>query len=90
MLNTKIVSLSLGILTSIIFVLCVLYGLLVPPAIHAPGLLEMALPGFKWLTLAGFGVGLVESSLYGALAGLGFVTIYNVLQRRWDVPAKTV
>lgn len=90
MLNIKIVSLSLGIFTSIGFILCVVYGLIVPPVMHAPRLLEMALPGFKWLTFIGFCVGLVESFLYGALAGLVFVTIYNALHRRWGVLAKSV
>jgi hypothetical protein len=84
MLNIKIVSLSLGIFTAISFVLCVIYGLIVPPSLHvATPFFEMALPGFKWLTLLGFCLGLVESFLYGAYAGLVFVPIYNFLTRRW-------
>ena len=88
MLNTKIVSLSLGIFTAISFVLCIIYGLIVPPSMHMPKVLEMALPGFKWLTFWGFCLGLIESFLYGAYAGLVFVPIYNFLARRWGVPAK--
>ena len=34
MLNIKIVSWSLGIFTAISFVLCVIYGLIVPPSLH--------------------------------------------------------
>ena len=45
--------------------------------------LEMVLPAFKWLTLGGFCLGLIESFLYGAYAGLVFVPIYNFLTRRW-------
>ncbi len=44
--------------------------------------LEIALPGFKWLTLTGFLIGLVESFLYGIYAGLVFVPIYNALWKR--------
>lgn len=49
--------------------------------------LETALPAFKWLTFGGFCLGLIESFLYGAYAGLVFVPIYNFLTRRWGVPA---
>jgi hypothetical protein len=87
MLNIKIVSWSLGIFTAISFVLCVIYGLIVPRSMHMPEVLEMALPGFKWLTFWGFCLGLIESAFYGAYAGLVFVPIYNVLTRRWGVPA---
>jgi hypothetical protein len=88
MLNIKIVSWSLGIFTAISFVLCVIYGLIVPASLHnmAP-LLEAALPAFTWLTFGGFCLGLIESFLYGAYAGLVFVPIYNVLARRWGVAA---
>ena len=85
MLNIKIVSWSLGIFTAISFVLCVIYGLIVPPSLHMAQCLEMALPAFKWLTFGGFFLGLSESFLYGAYAGLVFVPIYNFIARRWGV-----
>lgn len=88
MLNIKIVCLSLGIFSAINFVLCVTYGLIVPPSMHMPEVLEMVLPGFKWLTFWGFCLGLLESFLYGVYMGLVFVPIYNFLTRRWGVPAK--
>ena len=87
MLNIKIVSWSLGLFTAISFVFCVLYGLIAPPSLHASALLEMALPAFKWLTWGGFCLGLIESFLYGAYAGLVFVPIYNWLHRRWGLRA---
>lgn len=88
MLNIKIVSWSLGIFVAISFVLCVIYGLIVSPALHMmASFLEMALPAFKWLTFGGFCLGLIESFLYGAYVGLLFVPIYNFLTRRWGVPA---
>ena len=87
MLNIKIVSWSLGLFAAITFVLCVIYGLLAPPSLHMAPFLEMVLPAFKWLTAWGFVLGLIESFLYGAYAGLVFVPIYNVLVRRWGVSA---
>ncbi|MEO6325504.1 MAG: DUF5676 family membrane protein [Thermoanaerobaculia bacterium] len=87
MLNIKVVTWSLGIFTSTSFVLCVIYGLLVPSSLHNAQVLEAALPAFKWLTLVGFFLGLIESFLYGVYAGLVFVPIYNFLARRWGVPA---
>lgn len=88
MLNIKIVTWSLGIFTAITFVLCVIYGLIVPESLHAPQLLEAALPAFKWLTFWGFCLGLIESFLWGVYAGLVFVPIYNWLNRRFGVLAR--
>lgn len=83
MLNIKVVTWSLGILTAISFILCVIYGSIVPRSMHMPELLEVLLPGFRWLTFLGFCIGLIESFLYGAYAGLVFVPIHNALHRRW-------
>ncbi len=84
MLNLKVMSWSLGLLAAISFVVCVIYGLIVPPSVHGmAGVLEGVLPAFKWLTLGGFVLGLIESFLYGAFAGLVFVPIHNALTRRW-------
>jgi len=71
------VSWSLGVFTAISFVLCVIYGLVVPPSLHMSAFLELVLPAFKWLTLPGFFLGLIESFLWGAYAGLVFVPTYN-------------
>ena len=86
MLNLKAVTWSLGIFTAISFVLCVIYGLVVPPSLHMGQALEVVLPAFKWLTLPGFLLGLLESFLYGVYVGLVFVPIYNALSRRWVAP----
>ncbi|NNE97604.1 MAG: hypothetical protein HKN25_01150 [Pyrinomonadaceae bacterium] len=89
MLNIKVVSWSLGIFAAISFVLCVLYGLITPESIHMHEFLEMALPAFKWLTFWGFLLGLVESFLFGAYAGIVFVPIYNFLFKRWGITARS-
>lgn len=89
MLNLKVVTWTLGLFAAISFVLCVLYGLVVPTSLHASAALEAVLPAFKWLTLWGFVLGLIESFLYGAYAGLVFVPIYNALSRRNAAPRET-
>ena len=83
MLNLKVVSWSLGLFGAITFVVCVTYGLLVPPSLHMAEALEAVLPAFKWLTVPGFLLGLAESFLYGVYVGLVYVPIYNALTRRW-------
>lgn len=85
MLNIKTVTWSLGIFGAVTFVVCVLYGLIVPESLHMASGLEIALPGFKWLTVGGFLIGLIESFLYGVYGGLVFVPIHNALARRWGV-----
>ena len=87
MLNIKIVSWSLGIFAAVSFVVCIIYGLIVPQSLHMYQFLEAVLPAFKWLTFGGFCLGLIESFLYGAYAGLVFVPIYNFLTRRWGALA---
>ena len=63
-LNWKIVTLSLGLHCAVSFVLCVAWGLLASPALHAAQLLEMVLPGFRWLSPASFLLGLVFTAIY--------------------------
>ena len=82
MLKIKVVTWSLGLFTAISFILCVIYGLIAPPSLHTVEVLEAVLPAFKWLTLGSFCLGLSESFLYGVYAGLVFVPIYNLLERR--------
>jgi len=83
MINIKVLTWSLGLFGAVSFVVCVLYGLVVPESLHMTGWLESILPGFTWLTPVGFVIGLVESFLYGVYAGLVFGPIYNMLSRRW-------
>jgi hypothetical protein len=81
MLNWKVVTQSLASFTAISFALCVGYGLLAPPAFHPSWLLEAVLPGFKWLGFGSFLLGLVESTLYGAGAGILYSALYNYFAR---------
>ena len=84
MLNIKVVSWALATTTAISFVVCVVFGLFTPDSLHSRALLEQLLPGFMWLTPLGFLIGLVESFLYGAYAGLVYVPVYNFFARRFS------
>lgn len=82
MLNWKVVSWSLGSFAAVTFVVCVLYGLVMPESLHMESILEQVLPAFRWLTWWGFLLGLIESFLYGAYTGLVFVPLYNWFRSR--------
>ena len=84
LLNIRVVSWSLGLFLAISYILCVLYGLIVPERLHGmKAFLESVLPAFQWLTFGGFVLGLAESFLYGVYVGLVFVPIYNFINRKW-------
>jgi hypothetical protein len=82
MLNWKVVAQSLASFAAISFVLCVGYGLVAPTAFHPSWLLEAILPGFKWLSIGSFVIGLIESALYGTFAGALYSVLYNYFARR--------
>jgi len=83
MLNIKVTTWSLSVFAALSFIVCVLFGLIVPASLHMHQFLENVLPGFKWLTFGGFFLGLVESFLWGAYFGLVFVPIYNFFYKKW-------
>ena len=83
MLNWKIVCWSLGLTSAFSFVICVLWGLITPDALHMHMFLEQILPAFKWLTWWSFLLGLIESFLWGFYIGIVFVPIHNFLTKRW-------
>ncbi len=82
-LNIRVVTWSLATFTLFSYVLCVLYGLVVPKSLHMTQFLEIVLPGFKWLSVGGFFIGLVESFIWGVYAGLVYTPIYNFYNRKW-------
>lgn len=82
MLSIKTVSLSLGLTFAVSFVVCVIWGLVLPESLHMHKFLELVLPGFTWLSIGSAVLGLIESFLFGAYFGLIYVPIYNVLNRR--------
>ena len=85
MLNWKIATKTLASFGAITFALCVVFGLLAPARFHSAWLLEAILPGFTWLTIPTFVLGVIETALYGAWAGLLFSVLYNYFARRATV-----
>lgn len=81
-LNTKVVALSIGVLLAVFYVLCVIFDLLLP-AYAMKSAWSPLLPGFTWLTLSGFLLGLAESFIWGLLLGVIFVPIYNYFMDRF-------
>lgn len=72
---------ALSLFLAITFVVCVGFDLLFPQyAMYRTwaGLL----PGFVWLTPAGFAIGLFESFLYGWYGALVFGGLYNAFAAR--------
>lgn len=71
---------SLSIFFVISYVLCILSGLITPDwSLHQPWL--QFFPGFEWLTLRGFLIGLVEAFIYGWYAALLFGWLFNLFAR---------
>ena len=79
----KITSLghALSLFLVITFLICIGWGLVTPPALHMHGAWEDLLPGFEFLTPLGFGIGLIESYLYGWYIALVFVPLYNLFNK---------
>jgi hypothetical protein len=69
--------------SAVSFVLCVLWGLVTPQSLHMHGFLEAVLPGFAWLSVGSFFVGLIESAIWGAYGAIVFVPIHNFFYRKW-------
>ena len=81
-LNWKVMTLSLARFSTISFILCVAWGIFVPPSVHGTRFLELTLLGFRWLTLGSFVLGLVEAGVIGAYAGLLFTMVHNAVAGR--------
>lgn len=80
---------SPGVFFAISFMLCVLYGLVIPERLNGMKvLLEMVLPAFTWLTPGGVVLGLMESFLYGTYIGMVFVPIYSFIDKKWGVEGR--
>lgn len=81
MLNMKVVTWSLALWTTFMFLFCVAFAMLTPQSLNMHALLLQVLPGFEWFSWRGFFVGLIESFLYGVYGGVSFVFIHNFVHR---------
>lgn len=73
---------ALSLFLAITFVLCVLWGLVTPPALHMHRAWEALLPGFEWLSWKSFLYGLAGSYLYGWYVAVVLVPLYRFFARR--------
>lgn len=80
-LSLKVMTWSTALFGAVTFAACVAYGLLVPAAFHAARVLEVLLPGFRWLSPGSFLLGLTETFVYGAYLGFVFTLIHNTVLR---------
>ena len=71
---------AMGSFLAITYVFCVGYDLAFDQRMYETWL--KLLPGFTWLTLPSFLLGLVETFLYGIYFGLVFVPLYNLFHSR--------
>ena len=81
MLNTRAWSLALAAWFGITFTLCVAWCAVAPEGWHARSFLELALPGFTWLTPGSFAIGLIDSLAVGAYSGALVSLLHNGLSR---------
>lgn len=74
---------SLGLFLSLSYVLCIIFDLWFPEysmyQVWSP-----FLPGFSWISVPSFFLGLVEAFAYGWYIALVFGPLYNVISRRFD------
>jgi len=66
---------------AISFTLCVIFDLIFPQHQMYPAWQEL-LPGFEWISLGSYVLGLVESYAYGWYVALIWVPLYNVIVSR--------
>lgn len=72
---------SLSLFLAISFVICVLFDLAVPSmAMHAAW--SAFLPGFEWLSVSSFLLGLAESYLYGWYGAILWGGLYNFFAKK--------
>ena len=84
-MKSQILSLgtTLGLVLAISYTLCVAFGLVAPESLRMYKAWEPLLPGFEWLSIGGFTLGLVESFLYGLYIAALFVPLHNFFSRRF-------
>ncbi|MDF1671635.1 MAG: DUF5676 family membrane protein [Roseovarius sp.] len=70
------VGMALGLLLSVSFVLCVIFGLMFPNATMYQAWLPL-LPGVTWISWPSVVLGLVETFAYGWYVAIIFVPLYN-------------
>ena len=80
-LSIYAVGMSAGIFLAITFVLCIGFGLFFPSMTMYQAW-QPLLPGFEWISLQSFVIGLVETFAYGWFIAVLFVPLFNFFSER--------
>lgn len=81
-LDGKVLGAAMGAFLAFGYMICVLFDLLFHQTMYR--LWVSLLPGFTWISLGSFVLGLVEVIVYGVFFGLVFAPLYNFfLTRVW-------
>ena len=88
MLNLKTWTAASGCWMAITFSICVLGGVLLPDLTIPHRTLELLLPGFTWISVRSFAIGLAEAFLFGVYAAWLFVSLHNAFGRFWTKPQR--
>lgn len=80
-LSIYAVGMSVGLFLAISFILCVGFGLIFPTMTMYQAWLPL-LPGFAWISMSSFVIGLVEAFAYGWFIAVLFVPLFNYFSER--------
>ena len=81
MISIRIWTATLACWAGVSYVLCIAWCGVAPEGWHARAFLELALPGFTWLSPASFVIGLLESVGIGAYSGALLAFLHNRLSK---------
>jgi len=73
---------ALSLFLVIMFSICIGWGLVTPTSLHMHGAWELLLPGFEFISMPAFLLGLIETYAYGWFAALIIVPLYNFFDRK--------
>lgn len=81
-MRTTVLGNTLSLFLAFTFTVCVLWGLAVPETLHMHEAWAAFLPGFRWISVPSFLIGLAESYVYGWYAAVVFVPLYRFFEKR--------
>ena len=78
-LGVKQTSLALGATAAAVYIECLIYGVVFMPNNSLHHQIFELFPGFVWLNIPSFIIGLIVSTIYGLGIGAFFAWVYNLL-----------
>jgi hypothetical protein len=80
------VGLTLSSFLLVTYIVCILFGLVVPEQFTMHEAWAPLLPGFEWLTPTGFIAGAIGAFAYGWYIAVIFVPLWRFFNRRGNTP----